>query len=60
MSRSLPTYVIFIGVDSDLSLCAMLLLTSPTLLFSTAIAFKKITIFTADMDMWRWVTKMLL
>ena len=60
MSQYLPTYVSIIGLESDLSLCAMLLLTSPTLLFSPAIAFKKITIFTADMDMWMWVTKMLL
>ena len=37
--------------NADLSLCATLLLTSSTLLFSPAIAFKKIALFMADMDM---------
>jgi len=36
---------------SDLSLCATLLPTSPTLLFSLAVAFKKTILSTADMDM---------
>jgi hypothetical protein len=28
-----------------------------SLLFSLAIAFKKATLFTADMDMWVWLTQ---
>ena len=37
---------------ADLSLCTMLLLTSPTLFCSLAIVFKKTTLFPADRDMW--------
>ena len=44
----------------DLSLCTMLLLTSPTLFYSLPIAFKKTTLFPADRDMWIWLTKTLL
>ena len=44
----------------DLSLCTMLLLTSPTLFCSLAVAFKKTTLVSADRDMWMWLTKTLL
>ena len=42
---------------ADLSLCAMLFLTSPTLFCSLSIAFKKTTLFPVDTDMWMWLTK---
>ena len=45
---------------ADLSLCTMLLLTSPTLFCILAIAFKKTTLFPTDRDMWMWLTKTLL